>query len=39
VHKAIGREMQLKGWSRAKKIALLEARNPNWLDLAKDWYP
>jgi len=39
VHKALAREKQLKGWSRAKKIALIEARNPHWLDLAKDWYP
>jgi putative endonuclease len=39
VHKAIGREKQLKGWSRAKKIALIEKSNPHWLDLAKDWYP
>ncbi len=39
VHKAIGREKQLKGWTRAKKIALIELRNPQWLDLAKDWYP
>ncbi|MFZ0307717.1 MAG: GIY-YIG nuclease family protein [Candidatus Sulfotelmatobacter sp.] len=39
VHKAIAREKQLKGWSRAKKIALIELRNPHWLDLAKEWYP
>ena len=39
VHKAIAREKQLKGWSRAKKIALIESRNPHWLDLAKEWYP
>ena len=39
VHKAIGREKQLKGWSRKKKIALIESRNPQWLNLAKDWYP
>jgi putative endonuclease len=39
VHKAIAREKQLKGWSRAKKIALIEARNPHWLDLAAEWYP
>jgi putative endonuclease len=39
VHKALAREKQFKGWSRAKKIALIEARNPHWLDLAKDWYP
>jgi putative endonuclease len=39
VHLAIAREKQLKGWSRAKKIALIEARNPHWLDPAKEWYP
>lgn len=37
VHKAIGREKQLKGWSRAKKIALIESRNPRWADLAERW--
>src|SRR5271167_4637485 len=30
---AIAREKQLKGWSRAKKIALIEKRNPGWEDL------
>jgi putative endonuclease len=39
VHKALACEKQLKGWSRAKKIALIEFRNPQWLDLAKEWYP
>lgn len=39
VHKAIAREKQLKGWSRVKKIALIESRNPHWVDLAKEWYP
>jgi putative endonuclease len=39
VHKAIGREKQLKGWSRAKKGALIESVNPHWLDLGRDWYP
>lgn len=28
VHRAIGREKELKGWTRAKKIALIESRNP-----------
>jgi putative endonuclease len=37
VHKAIGREKQLKGWSRAKKIILIESRNPRWEDLAEIW--
>jgi len=37
VHKAIGREKQLKGWSRAKKIALIESKNPRWEDFAEKW--
>ena len=37
VHKAIGREKQLKGWRRAKKIALIEAKNPRWEDMAGKW--
>ena len=35
---AIAREKQLKGWSRAKKIALIEKINPTWQDLSKDWF-
>jgi putative endonuclease len=30
---AIGREKQIKGGSRAKKIALIEGLNPDWADL------
>ena len=30
---AIQREKQIKGGSRAKKIALIEALNPDWNDL------
>jgi len=30
---AFAREAQLKKWSRAKKIALIERLNPSWLDL------
>jgi len=37
VHRAIGREKQLKGWLRARKIALIESRNPRWSDLAEKW--
>jgi putative endonuclease len=36
VFKAIRREKQLKGWRRSKKIALIEARNPRWGDLAEN---
>jgi putative endonuclease len=39
VHRAIGREKQLKGWRRSKKVVLIESINPKWLDLSKDWYP
>jgi len=37
IHKAIGREKQLKGWTRVKKIALIELKNPRWEDLAEKW--
>ena len=37
VLKAIDREKQLKGWRRAKKMALIEALNPRWADLAEKW--
>ena len=37
VHKAIGREKQLKGWIRAKKIVLIESTNPRWEDLSEKW--
>ena len=37
VDAAIAREKQLKGWLRAKKIALVEKENPRWFDLAADW--
>jgi putative endonuclease len=33
---AIAREKQIKGWSRRKKIALIEAMNPEWRDLHDD---
>jgi putative endonuclease len=39
VHKAIGREKQLKGWRRSKKITLIQKQNPHWVDLAREWYP
>ena len=37
VHSAIGREKQIKGWARAKKIALIESANPRWRDLSEHW--
>jgi putative endonuclease len=38
VTRAIAREKELKGWRRARKIALIEAVNPAWIDLSRDWY-
>jgi putative endonuclease len=36
---AIAREKQIKGWARAKKIALIESRNPKWKDMAEGYFP
>ncbi|MEM1117811.1 MAG: GIY-YIG nuclease family protein [Bacteroidota bacterium] len=35
---AIAREKQLKGWSREKKVALVERENPTWRDLDASRY-
>ena len=35
---AIAREKQLKGWSRAKKEALIAQANPQWRDLVTQMY-
>jgi len=35
--RAIAREKQLKGWSRAKKLALIRAQNPEWRDLSVEY--
>jgi putative endonuclease len=37
VREAIAREKQLKGWTRSKKIAVIESSNPEWRDLGEDW--
>jgi putative endonuclease len=37
VNAAISREKQIKGWLRAKKIALIESINPKWTDLSARW--
>ena len=38
VRKAINREKQLKGWRREKKVWLIARFNPEWKDLAVEWY-
>ena len=34
---AIAREKQIKAWTRAKRLTLIESMNPTWQDLAEDW--
>ena len=34
----VAREREIKGWSREKKIRLIEATNRGWEDLAADWF-
>lgn len=34
VYAALNREKQIKGWLRDRKIALIEAANPDWKDLS-----
>jgi putative endonuclease len=35
---AIAREKEIKGWLRAKKIALIESTNKDWKDLSNGWF-
>ncbi len=39
IRAGVERERQIKRWRRAKKLALIEAINAGWLDLAADWFP
>jgi putative endonuclease len=36
IRSAIAREKEIKGWTRAKKVALIEAKNPHWKDLSEE---
>ncbi len=36
---AITREKEIKGWTRAKKNALVDSLNPAWRDLSLDFLP
>jgi putative endonuclease len=35
---AADEEKKIKSWRRAKKIALIESTNPEWRDLAAEWF-
>ncbi len=34
---AIATEKKIKGWLRARKIALIIVSNPGWTDLSEEW--
>jgi putative endonuclease len=38
VNEAIAAEKKIKGWLRAKKIALIETKNPHWEELSATWF-
>ena len=38
VQEAIQREKNMRKWKRTWKLKLIEKENPNWFDLAKDWF-
>ena len=37
VRAALEREKEIKAWRRHKKVALIEATNPEWRDLSDAW--
>ena len=37
IHSALQKEKQIKGWTRAKKNALVQETNPEWKDLSEHW--
>lgn len=38
ISEAIECEKRIKGWLRKKKISLIEDKNPQWKDLAEEWF-
>lgn len=37
VRNAIACEKKIKSWTTAKRVSLVESRNPKWDDLSRDW--
>ncbi len=37
VEDAISAEKRIKGWTRTKKMALIQSENPQFSDLSSDW--
>jgi putative endonuclease len=38
IRDAIAREKQVKGWIRARKLALIAESNPDWRELGEEWF-
>ena len=38
IDQAIQMEKKIKGFTRDKKNALVESKNPGWIDLSEKWY-
>ena len=38
VRDAIAREKEIKGWTRKRKVELIETANAEWDDLAASWF-
>jgi putative endonuclease len=38
IRDAIAREKQIKGWTRARKMALVKTANPTCRDLSEGWF-
>ena len=38
IRNAIAREKEIKDWTRAKKVALIEGKNPAWEDFAERYF-
>jgi putative endonuclease len=36
---AVAREREIKKWRRERKVQLIEAGNPGWMDFAAGWFP
>ena len=37
VRNALDWEKKIKAWTRAKRVALIESKNPKWNDLTREW--
>jgi putative endonuclease len=37
LREAAKRERQIKAWTRAKRVALIQQKNPQWHDLSDAW--